>query len=1144
MLDCSVCRQENPDFARFCLACGASLPTVATPPAEERKIVTVLFCDLVGFTTRSEYADPEDVRATLRLYHSCVSREIERLGGTIEKFIGDAVMAVFGAPVAHEDDAERAVRSALRILDALQTLNQTSPDLDLAVRIGINTGETVVTLAAPAGEHEGLVAGDVVNTASRLETAAPIGGVVVGEATYRATKSVFEYEQLAPVKAKGKAKPLSIWQATKARGRYGADVDSQAPTPFMGREDEFEVLTRAYVRALREGSIHLITLLGEPGVGKTRLVKEFFAYVDRRPEIVFWRIGRCLPYGDGITFWPLGEIVKAHAGILESDGPREAAASLNLTLETLVGDASEREWIRGRLAPLVGLSSGELAGATERVESFTAWRRFLEAMAIKHPLVLVFEDLHWADSAMLDFLDHLVDWSNDVPILVVCTARPELYERRPGWGGGKRNSTAISLSPLTDEIIWEIISALLPRSDLPVEIHELVLERAGGNPLYAEEFVRMLMDAEPMRVEQDRLGLPGMPFPESIQAIIAARIDGLAPDQKALMQDASVVGKVFWSGALSFMAGLDEVEVLKGLHELARKELVRPARTSSMKGQWEYTFWHSLIRDVAYSQIPRASRATKHIRVGEWTEELAGERVADHAEVLAYHYRQALDLARATGEGDLIDLERDTRRFLVMAGDRALGLDVEKAAIHYKEVLRLLPPGHLERAAVQVKAAEAAGRVGRFAEAEGKYGEAIADLRAQGNLRGAGQAMVKLSVLLWRGGKTAESRRILGQAIELLEREPPGPELAQAYAELAADKVVLGLFDGALQWSKKALALSEMLGAEELMPSALSAQGIARWYLGDASGIDDLQKALDLSVSLGLGRETARVQAVLAELLWVTAGPSIAIETSEKGIELAERRGNADLAMAIRAQTLGPLFDTGRWDDLLALADELAAWSHTTGEGYFSIHAESFQAHVMLCRGQLEQAGSLSARILPAAREVADPQVLVSALAVAALIEAGHHDLAGAARLVLELEEVTRGRPGWYRAHYLPDVIEICVAAGDVSLPERLTRDMPVHAARHKLSLLTVEAILAEARGDLEEASRTYAEAADRWRAFGSVPARGRALLGAGRCSQRLGKPDAAAFLEEARNAFLGLGARPWLAEADAWLKAAPTRIS
>jgi class 3 adenylate cyclase/tetratricopeptide (TPR) repeat protein len=1143
MLDCPVCRQENPDFARFCLACGASLPTVATPPAEERKIVTVLFCDLVGFTTRSEYADPEDVRATLRLYHSCVSREIERFGGTIEKFIGDAVMAVFGAPVAHEDDAERAVRSALRILDALRALNEDSPDLDLAVRIGINTGETVVTLASPAGEHEGLIAGDVVNTASRLETAAPIGAVVVGEATYRATKSLFEYEQLAPVNAKGKAKALSIWQANKATARYGADLDSHAPTPFMGREDEFEVLTRAYARALREGSIHLITLLGEPGVGKSRLVKEFFAYVDRRPEMVFWRIGRCLPYGDGITFWPLGEIVKAQAGILESDGPREAATSLDLAVETLVGDSSEREWIRGRLAPLVGLSRGELAGATERVESFTAWRRFLEAMAIKHPLVLVFEDLHWADTAMLDFLDHLVDWSNDVPILVVCTARPELYGRRPGWGGGKRNFTAISLSPLKDEIIGEIISALLTGSGLPVGIRELVLERAGGNPLYAEEFVRMLMESEPLLVEQDRLGVAGMPFPESIQAIIAARIDGLAPDQKTLIQDASVVGKVFWSGALGFMAGLDEAEVLKGLHELARKELVRPTRTSSMKGQREYTFWHSLIRDVAYGQIPRASRATKHLRVGKWTEELAGERVADHAEVLAYHYRQALELARATGEGD-IDLERETRRFLVMAGDRAIGLDVEKAVTHYEEALQLLPPGHSERSAVQVKAAEAAGRVGHFAEAESKYGEAIADLRGQGNSRGAGQAMVKLSVLLWRGGKTAESRRILGQAIELLEREPPGPELAQAYAELAADKVVLGLFDEALQWSKKALALSESLRAEELMPSALSAQGISRWYLGDASGIDDLHKALDLSISLGLGRETARVHAVLAELLWVTAGPSIAIETSEKGIELAERRGNADLAMAIRAQTLGPLFDTGRWDDLLALSDELAAWSRTTGEGYFSIHAESFKAHVMLCRGKLQQARSLSARFLPAAREVADPQVLVSALAVAALIEAGHHDLVRAAQLVLELEEVTRGRPGWYRAHYLPDVIEISVAAGDVSLPERLIKDLPVHAARHKLSLLTVDAILKEARGDLETASRGYAEAAERWGTFGSVPARGRALLGAGRCSQRLGKPDAAALLEEARDAFEGLGARPWKAEAEAWLKAAPTHVS
>src|SRR5919198_1142724 len=615
---CPRCGQENPDVARFCLACGS---TLAEPRGggEERKTVTVLFCDLVGFTALADNADPEDVRATLRPYHDRLLREIERFGGTVEKFIGDAVMAVFGAPIVHEDDPERAVRSALSILDAIDDLNRAHPRLELAVRIGINTGEAVVSLDR-AAEREGLVAGDVVNTASRLESIAPTGAAVVGETTYSATRHLFDFEPLQPFKVKGKARPLRAWRVMGPVGPDGPHAGLLRTAPFVNRLDEIEVLRLTFARARREASAQLATLLGEPGVGKSRLVQEFSASLLDLGKAVSWREGRCLPYGEGITFWALGEIVKAQAGILESDPEDQASRKLEASVGALIQGRSEQDWLISRLAPLVGLGTAEGVGVAERTEAFTAWRMFLEAIAATGPLVLVFEDLHWADSALLDVLDHLVEWSSGVPIVLICTARPELYERNPGWGGGKRNSTTISLSPLPEDEITRLISGLLAGSELPEQLHDLLLERAGGNPLFAEEFVGMLSDRGSLRKggEPGRPEVAGLAFPDSVQAIIAARLDTLPPGQKSLIQDAAVVGKVFWSGALSFMAGLDEGTVRQRLHELTRKELVRPARTSSVQDQVEYAFWHFLIRDVAYGQIPRGPRAKKHQAIAQW----------------------------------------------------------------------------------------------------------------------------------------------------------------------------------------------------------------------------------------------------------------------------------------------------------------------------------------------------------------------------------------------------------------------------------------------------------------------------------------------------------------------------------------------
>jgi class 3 adenylate cyclase len=484
---CPHCGAENPERAKFCNECAAPLaeqPTEA-PVQEERKVVSVLFCDLVGFTAASEHADPEDVRARIRPYHARLREEIERYGGTVEKFVGDAVMAAFGAPVAHEDDAERAVRAGLAILDAIVELNEADPDLELQVRVGINTGEAVVALGARPEQGEGIVTGDVVNTASRLQGAAPVGGVAVGEQTFRATERVFEYEPLEAVSVKGKAEPLALWRAKAARSRFGTDITRQHASPLVGRELERPLVIGTFERAAQQRSCQLVCVVGEPGVGKSRLCMELFGYLEGRPGLVRWRQGRCLPYGEGIALWALGEIVKAEAGILESDPPDLAAAKLDGALPRADPDLA---WLRARLLPLVG-AGGEPAS---QEESFTAWRRVLESWAAERETVLVFEDLHWADEALLLFLEHLADWSEGVPLLVLCTARPELYEQHPAFGANARNAQRINLAPLSDEETARLLSALLERVVLPAGTQRLLLERAGGNPLYAEEFVRLL----------------------------------------------------------------------------------------------------------------------------------------------------------------------------------------------------------------------------------------------------------------------------------------------------------------------------------------------------------------------------------------------------------------------------------------------------------------------------------------------------------------------------------------------------------------------------------------------------------------------------------------------------------------------------
>ena len=1104
-MTCPHCGEENPERARFCLACGATL-TVEAPVGEERKVVSVLFVDLVGFTSRSDKADPEDVRATLRPYHERVKADIERFGGTVEKFIGDAVMAVFGAPVAHEDDAERAVRSALRILDSIEELR--SDGLEIAVRAAVTTGEAVVALSARPERGEGIVTGDVVNTAARLQSAAPVGAAIVDEPTMRATGAVITYEPHDPVEAKGKADPIRAWRALEARSRVG-QPEAATHTPFVGREHERTLLLETFLRAERESSVQLVTVVGEPGIGKSRLVTELRTALDDRPDVVTWRHGRCLPYGEGRTFWALGEIVKAEAGILESDDPAAARHKLAEAVALAFSDGAEATWVEGRLAPLVGAES-EGASAS-REEAFAAWRRFLEELAARHPCVLVVEDLHWADDALLDFLEHLLDWSSPVPLLLLCTARPELFERRPSWGGGKRNATTISLAPLSREDSGRLLQDLLQRTVLPAETQALLLDRAGGNPLYAEQFARMLSERE---------GVEDLAVPETVHALVAARLDTLRPELKSVLHDAAVVGRVFWTGSVAAVGDRVRDDVRRELNELVRREFVRPVRLSSIEGEDELSFWHALVRDVAYQQIPRAPRAEKHVAAARWIESTAGERVEDHAAILVHHYGEAHDLARAAGMEHL-DLEESLFRSLLQAGDRAAQLDMEVAERYFRRALDLAAAGSSQRATALAKLAAVLQTRGQFDEAVASLEEAIPELLASDE-KSAGVAMTHLATALWTQGDTERARAAELEAIDVLRRNP-GPDLVGAYGAAALREAIGGRYEDAQALLDEGLALAEELGVDDVI-RLLHARASLRGYTGDPRCIDDMREARALGLQLGLGRSTAISMNNLADALSWFVGLDEAREAWDEAIAFSSGHGIIEAATWQRAERLKCFYHGGDWDHALLEAEDVLAWAIERGSGQLEAYVRWPIAGIDVHRGRLDEAGAHVAALVPAARKSGDPQVFVPGLATAALVAsaAGRND--DAREHVSELDRFTARDPAW-RSFCLAAPVRIAVSIGDVELAEAFLEGPPHDAAWDRCARLAARAAVAEARGRADEAAGQYREAAALWEGYGSVVEQAYALLGLGRC----GDADATRAAEAI---FGGLGARPVLAEA------------
>ena len=1145
MPGCPSCGADMPEGFAFCGRCGAPLPSA--PDLEERRVVTVLFCDLAGFTARSDRADPEDVRALLRPYHARLRHEIERFGGTLDKFIGDGVMAVFGAPVAHEDDPERAVRCGLAIQQAVADLNQAQADLALKVRVGITTGEAVI--AADRHQSETVV-GDVVNTASRLEGVAPVGGVVVGEPTFRATRPVFDYQALAPVRVKGKAEPLSVWRAISARSRLGVVSDQGPVTPFLGRATELEQLQAIYMRTREEASVQLVTIVGEPGVGKSRLVREFHAFVDSQPELITWRQSHCLSYGEGISFWALGEIFKAHAGILEFDTPSAAAAKLADAVAAVIDDQAEHQWLVARLAPLVGLAGamGTTRGTPEREEAFTAWRRFLEAAAARRPLVVVLEDLHWADDAMLAFIQHLVESSSGVPLLVVGTARLELYDQAPGWGSLGGRATTIRLAPLSDGDTARLLGSLLGQAVLAADLQASLLEQVGGNPLYAEQVCRMLEERGLLERDGGMRHLRPAALadiPDSIQALIAARLDTLSPERRALLQNAAVIGTVFWSGALLATSDRDPSVIRTDLEDLATRAFIRPAPDSSVAGQMQYAFWHPLTRDVVYGQLPRRARIHKHRAVAEWMERVAGERVSDHAELLTHHYLTALELAKAARAADEIARLRDpARRALVLAGDRAMDLDVTRADSHYQRALELHSPDDPELAMVLARTARTAAQLGRSQEAERHYQEAISRFRTQGDALQAGDALSGLADVLVHRGLPTDARQTLKAAIQLLEREVPGPELASVYVQMALLSVISGQPDHALDWVGKIMALVDHLGADDIRQKALQMRGLARFDVGDLGGLDDLREAVELGLRLGFGRDTVRACINLSDLLSRQEGPAATLEVNQLGRRVCQERGITDLALLCNLEIAECLANLGHWDRALRAMDELLGHVEAKGGHYLAACTQAAKAFMLVWRGDLAQATLLVDEFLPRASRIGDLQVLARVVPVAGIVKQAEGNVDAAVQCVKDFAVTTRQAPASYRAQPLPDLVRICVAAGEFELAEQLMSDVEAHSARAQHALLTAQAVLAEAKGNFKGASKLYGEAVERWSRFGIVFEHGQTLLGLGRCLTRLAQPQAHKPLMEATTIFTGLRARPLMVETNSWLRQSTAQSS
>ncbi len=942
MAVCPRCSTEVTG-AKFCPECGTPLGTVQNE-RRERRVVSVMFVDLVGFTKRSEALDIEDVESLLAPYLELVTNEVVQTAGVVAKYTGDGAMAMFGGDVAHEDDAERAVRSALGICERIAEFDQ----LALHVRIGVATGEVLVSWSSD-GKIDGV--GDTVNTASRLESSAPDDRVLVDAATQRATANTILYEPAGEIEVKGKSEPLETWLALEPRSIV-PEQRRRDDVPLVGRGAEVEMLRGVLDRSGREPSTQLLSVIGSPGIGKSRLVEELGGIIDDMPGgFIIWRQGRSLPYGEGAGFWALGEMVKAQAGIRESDPADLAESKLDDAVAALIVAERDREWITRHLRPLVGIDSGS-GGRAEGAqrEAFNAWRRLFEAMAEDDPTVLVFEDIHWADDGLLDFIDQLADRGGAVPLLIVCTARPELLERRPTWGGGKVNATTISLTPLAPEDTARLVGSLLDQALTPAELQQALLERSEGNPLYAQEYVRMLQDRGLLAKTAGGWTLTGAidGLPESVQGIIAARLDTLTAEEKTLIQDAAVIGKTAWLGAICTLSQMTLDEAEDVVFSLERKQLMLRVRRSSIEGESEVRFSHALTREVAYSQIRRSDRAAKHLAAADWLEPVARGR-EDRSELLAHHYVTALELRQKAGEpvGDLLPVACAA---LVEAGHHAEAVNNHAGAARYfDQALQFTPDSDDSRPSLVLHAATARFVMG-IADDE-MLEAALAVQVKSSNWEAAAEIERLLALRGVAGGDHTRVESHLTSGAEFAARIPYTRIAAVIADQRARELVLAGRTEAAREILVSALPAAE--GAQDEVGSALllARLGEIRSDAGDPDGFTDIERA-----AVVLDREGDPLVADgynnLGWALYCLGELDRSVEALNSALEWATRLALPNQSASAEGSMIEVTYFMGAWDRSRQLVDS----NVENPDSFHSFTAANIRGRLALAAGDVRQA--------------------------------------------------------------------------------------------------------------------------------------------------------------------------------------------
>jgi class 3 adenylate cyclase len=1070
--------------------------------------VSVLFADLVGFTSLSEHRDPEEVRELLSSYFDRCRALIRRYGGTIEKFIGDAVMAVWGTPVAREDDAERAVRAALNLTAAVAALGEEVGVPELRLRAGVLTGPAAVEVGA---ESEGMVLGDTVNTASRLQSLAEPGTVLVDDVTRRASEAAIAYEDAGAHRVKGREQPVRAFRALRVvAGAGGARRGAGLEAPFVGRERELQALIEAAEASARERQAKLVAIVGDAGAGKSRLLWEYFKYLDGIEEARWWHQGRCLSYGEGLAYWALAEMVRARAGIAEDEPSAGARSKLRAAVEQYVLDERERRLVEPRLAHLLRLEERPDA---DRADLFSGWRLFFERLAQTSPVILAFEDLQWADSGLLDFIDYLLEWSAEHPICVIALGRGELRERRPRW-------KPIVLEPLEPAAIRRILDALVP--GLPEALLVEISRRAEGIPLYAVETVRMLQDRGLLVQEGSRYAVAGdvsdLEVPETLQALAAARLDSLSADERALLQDAAVLGRSFSPAAVAALSGRPEREVTPLLDGLVAKQLLARDDDPRSPERGQYAFLQALLRTVAYGTLSRRKRKARHLAAAAHLRESWRGAPAEIAEVLASHYLEAM---RADpGASDAAELRAAARETLAAAGRAAASLALGPEADRYFAQAAELADDDRQRACLLEQAGGALARSGDSGMAEARLRQAIKLARGAGNPSG-GSAAISLAELLRLTGRVDEARALLEPFRDPASHAQLAPGLRAAALELYAMLLLdAGRVDEAGPLLDEALTTLEALRTWPALTSALISRGVLLVYRRrPQEALAVLRHALALAEEHDLPALALRARYNLAALLLEEHRFADAIAEVESGLASARERGDRRWEEMMQVQGLIPQQVLGRWDQALTwgvglldsvdtltatpAAVPLAAIAVARGDEQLlarcrliaETHRRSPHADVRSCAAAIlardALAGGAPGTALALARRVLDQQV------VAGEVRAEAYALCVEAALLLDDDAALFDLEGWAAA--LPPA----------QAPQLL-----------RAGRLRLVAELAHRRGEPDGGEPAEREAIAILRAVGARPLLAGALLDRWR---RRADPSA---LAEARSIYEALGAK------------------